>query len=305
MFQTETVPARTKFIESVNTLLEHYDFDGFDLTWNFPTTKYYIKRTELSPDEKFQDAKEAEHKQGFTNLVRELKHQLQFHDKKSLSITILPHVNASVYLDVKSLIPSVDFVNLFSFDKKTPTRNPTEADISSPIVENFGGVADDSIVKDVKYWIDNGAPAHKLVIGIPTFGRTWRLTKDSQRDGKPPIKTDGPGAAADGTLTPGMMSYPEICARFKDDAVNKLNVHIQPSKNFASYAYLSYNEKNDTEGIWIAYEDGLTANIKSNYVRSQGLGGIAIFDISLDDFSGVCTGKRYPILQQPRISFLQ
>jgi GH18 family chitinase len=50
----------------------------------------------------------------------------------------------------------------------------------------------------------------------------------------------------------------------------------------------------------VAYEDPDTAGYKGAYVKNKGLGGIAIWDISLDDFRGVCTGERFPILKAAR-----
>lgn len=93
--------------------------------------------------------------------------------------------------------------------------------------------------------------------------------------------------------------------RFKTGAVDKLTIYTQPSKKFAFYAYFNYNERTDVDGIWIGYEDPFTAGDKGNYAKSKGLGGIAIFDISLDDYSGICTGDRYPIIQQARSNFIQ
>lgn len=57
---------------------------------------------------------------------------------------------STVYYDVNLLVPNVNFVNLLSFDKKTPLRNPSLADIPAPIQEDFSGVAADSVVNDVK-----------------------------------------------------------------------------------------------------------------------------------------------------------
>lgn len=33
------------------------------------------------------------------------------------------------------------------------------------------------------------------------------------------------------------------------------------------------------------------------FFRAKGLGGIAIKDLSLDDFRGLCTGDKYPLLR--------
>lgn len=36
-------------------------------------------------------------------------------------------------------------------------------------------------------WLQNGAPPHKLIVAIPTHGRSWQLTKESTQTGVPPI----------------------------------------------------------------------------------------------------------------------
>lgn len=50
-------------------------------------------------------------------------------------------------------------------------------------------------------------------------------------------------------------------------------------------------------GIWVGYEDPDTAGNKASYVKAKGLGGVSINDLSLDDFRGLCTGDKYPILR--------
>lgn len=47
----------------------------------------------------------------------------------------------------------------------------------------------------------------------------------------------------------------------------------------------------------MGYEDPDTAGTKAAYVRAKGLGGVAICDITLDDFRGLCTGDKFPVLR--------
>lgn len=62
------------------------------------------------------------------------------------------------------------------------------------------------------------------------------------------------------------------------------------------YAY-RYPDKDDKGGVWIGYEDPETAAIKAQYVKNKGLGGIAIDDLTLDDFRGVCNNNKFAILK--------
>ncbi|PBC29668.1 Chitinase protein Idgf4 [Apis cerana cerana] len=309
---TETSQSRSKFINSVNRLLNDYDFDGIDLAWQFPPAKVKKERGTFGSIwhgikktfgyGKFKDDKEVEHRDGFTILVRDLKAQLRSR-LKDLTIGVLPHVNSSVYYDARLLAPNIDAVHLFTFDQKTPERNPREGDYPAPIYESYGRVPQDNVDSTAsidsvsRYWLENGTPGSKIVVGIPTYARTWKLTSDSQISGVPPIVTDGPGAEGPHTNTPGLLSYAEVCSRLTESAVGRLRRVGDPSKKYGSYAYQPYNENTGADGIWVGYEDPDTAGNKAAYAKAKGLGGVAIYDLSLDDFRGVCTGDKYPIIR--------
>ncbi|XP_015430447.1 PREDICTED: chitinase-like protein EN03 isoform X1 [Dufourea novaeangliae] len=309
---TETPETRSKFINSVNRFLNDYDFDGIDLAWQFPTVKVKKQRGTFGSIwhglkktlgyGKFKDDKEQEHRDGFTILVRDLKAQLRPR-MKDLTLTVLPHVNSSIYYDARLLAPNIEAVHLLTFDQKTPERNPQEGDYPAPIYESYGRVPQDnvdataSINSTSRYWLDNGTPGTKIVVGIPTFARTWKLTSESQISGVPPIVADGPGAEGPHTSMPGVLSYAEVCSRLTETAVGRLRYVNDPSKKYGSYGFQPYDETTGADGIWVGYENPDTAGNKAAYAKAKGLGGVAIFDLSTDDFRGTCTGDKFPIIR--------
>ncbi|XP_046478950.1 chitinase-like protein Idgf4 [Neodiprion pinetum] len=303
---TETSETRAKFVNSVGRLLTDYDFDGVDLAWQFPEVKVKKKRgffgsiahsvKKVFGYGKFKDEREQDHRDGFTILVRDIKNLLRQRNNKDLTITVLPHVNSSIYYDARALTPNIEAVHLFAFDQKTPDRNPKDADYPAPIYESYGRAFDENIDGQVRYWLEHGTPGSKIIVGIPTFARTWKLTADSQISGVPPLDVDGPGAEGPQTLTPGLLSYTEVCTRLTETTLGTILRRVSdPSKKYGSYAYQSYNDATGADGIWVGYEDPDTAGNKANYVKAKGLGGVAIVDLSLDDFRGVCTGDKFPI----------
>jgi GH18 family chitinase len=152
---------------------------------------------------------------------------------------------------------------------------------------------------------DSFITANKIILGIGTFGVTWKLTSDSKISGVPPIEADGPGEAGPQTKTAGLLSYPEICTLLPNPNLSpQSGSHVlrrvtDPSHKLGSYAFRLPDSSSEV-GLWVAYEDPDTAGYKGAYVKNKGLGGIAIWDISLDDFRGVCTGERFPILKAAR-----
>ncbi|XP_058794743.1 chitinase-like protein Idgf4 [Phymastichus coffea] len=303
---TETSEARSKFINSVIRLLYDYEFDGVDLAWQFPEVRVKKQRgtfgsfwhgvKKVFGAGKFKDEKEDDHRNGFTNIVRDLKAQLRTKNK-ALSLTVLPHVNASTYYDARTIIPHLEAIHILAFDQSTPERNPKKADYPAPVYESYGREQSDNIDTQARYWLQNGTPGSKIVIGIPAFARTWKLTQDSEAAGVPPVTADGPGGEGPHTNIPGLLSYAEVCSRLTEHAVGRIRRVNDPSNKYGPYAYQQYNADTKADGIWVGFEDPDTAGKKANYVKSKGLGGVAIYDLSLDDFRGICNGDKFPIVK--------
>lgn len=62
-----------------------------------------------------------------------------------------------------------------------------------------------------------------------------------------------------------------------------------------TYAY-RYDDK-ERGGIWVGYEDTESMFTKATFARTKGLGGVAVVDITMDDFKGVCNGDKFPLLK--------
>ncbi|GJQ87058.1 hypothetical protein Trydic_g6817 [Trypoxylus dichotomus] len=317
----ESVDNRLAFVNSAHTFVKSYGFDGLDLAWEFPTTKPKKIRGAVSSffhslkkkivGESKRDEKEEEHREQFTALAREVKNAFR-HDGLLVTLSVLPNVNSTVYYDTRNLIQHLDLVNILAFDFYNPKRNPKEADYPAPLYNLYDRKVDENGDWQVRHWIDTGAPANKITLGLPTYGRAWKMTEDSAISGVPPFEVDEAAEEGPYTKTPGLLSYPEVCAKIANpnnlkgagshlrkvgDPTKRYDWKINDAdKRFGTYAFRLPDE-NDEGGIWVGYEDPDTAGNKAAYARAKGLGGVAIYDITLDDFRGLCSGDKYPILR--------
>lgn len=60
----------------------------------------------------------------------------------------------------------------------------------------------------MNYWKTHGAPVSKLIVGFPTYGRTFGLKNPS--DSAMGAQTVGPGPAGPYTRQPGIWAYYEV-----------------------------------------------------------------------------------------------
>ncbi|XP_067626516.1 imaginal disk growth factor 6 [Eurosta solidaginis] len=309
----ENTAGRIRFINTVYALVKTYGFDGLDIAWQFPKNKpkkvhsgigsIWKGFKKVFSGDYIVDEKSEEHKEQFTALLRDVKNEFR-PDNLLLSTTVLPNVNSSLFYDVSAIVNYLDFVNLAAFDFYTPERNPELADLPAPLYELPERNPQFNVHYQVQHWLRNNCPASKLNVGVPAYGRVWKMTDDSGDTGAPPVASvENEAPAGPHTQIKGLYSWPEVCAmlpntnnQYGKGANLALTKVSDPTKRTGNYGYRT-DAKSGGNGLWVGYEDPDTAADKAAYVRQFNLGGVALFDLSFDDFRGSCTGDKYPILR--------
>lgn len=124
----------------------------------------------------------------------------------------------------------------------------------------------------VRLLLDKGVAKDKLIVGIPAYGRSFRLADPNR---------NGVGAPASGLATP---KFFEICPRVNSRSLT----YVFENTQRVPYAFAG------TE--WIGYDDVRSVTEKANYIKSNGLGGAMFWDIDSDDYNNVCGFGRYPLI---------
>ena len=122
----------------------------------------------------------------------------------------------------------------------------------------------------VNYWISKGCPRNKMVVGIPTYGRSWTLAGPSTT-----IKSaaSGPGSAGPITRESGFLAYSEICEKLCSEGWTSVS---DTTGRMGPYAY--------KDNQWVGYDDPAMAAIKASYIVTNQLGGAMFWDLPSDDF---------------------
>ncbi|XP_050084117.1 chitinase-like protein Idgf4 [Anopheles aquasalis] len=283
----ESSESRAAFIDSTRKLLKEYGFDGLDLAWQFPQSKPKGNADTVL------DSKATEHREQFITLVRDLLTAFD-HDKLELGYTQLPHVNETVFLDIPKLNNlHLQYISINAFDQQIPQRNPNEADYLAPLYEPQGRVPGKNIEASVYAWTKQGTAPTKIVVGIPTYGRGWKLVKESGTAGVPPVRADGPSPIKSYSTYAGYYSYGEVCSLLATGTSTN-PMHKVHDPRFGPYAFRVADGKEEN-GIWLTYEDAESATNKARYVKEAGLGGIAVNDLADDDYMGRCSIETFSI----------
>lgn len=135
-------------------------------------------------------------------------------------------------------------------------------------------------------WIDSGASAAKLLIGLGFYGQSFTLSDQTNNGLGAPSK--GPGHAGEYSQQPGFLSYLEICLKLKSNTW---------TVNFDHQSRTPYAINGDQ---WIAYDDPLSVRMKTEYAVAKRLAGVMIWSIDYDDQSNVCGQGRNPLLNSVR-----
>ena len=168
-------------------------------------------------------------------------------------------------LDIPVMAANMDAIHIMSYDYHGSWESI--ADHHAALYPRSWD-ADLNADSSVNTLIELGAPASKLVLGIPTYGRSWTVSGSNMA---PPVPGSGPGAKGPITADPGYLGYNEICFKVKNEGWSLVDDDNGP------YAY-SGNQ-------WVGYDTLKSAGIKSEYIKAKGLGGAMFWDLATDDFN--------------------
>ncbi|WP_329037835.1 glycoside hydrolase family 18 protein [Streptomyces sp. NBC_01725] len=239
-------------------------FDGIDLDWEWPGSAGDVG-TVFRPEDK----------ENFTALVREFRRQLDAYAKSRKGQENRKHYELTAFVptapakidagfEVSKIMRDFDFVNLQGYDFHG-TWEPTTAQQSAL----FAKSDDFSINQTVNDWLRRGAPARKLVVGMPFYGQGWTgVSGGGTGMGQP---ATGP---APGTWANGNEDY-EALKKLADSGTYTVHRDLRNG-----HAWLF-----DGKTLW-TYDDPQVLRTKSAYVRAKGLGGAMFWSLDGDTPEG-------------------
>lgn len=237
---TSNVYRMNQFVYEAIEFLREYKFNGLDVDWEYP--------------------RGSDDKLAYVNLLRELRIAFEGEAKSSnlprllLTAAVPASFEAiAAGYDVPEISKYLDFINVMTYDFHGQWER--QVGHNSPLfaLESATGYQKKLTVDfSAREWLRQGAPAEKLLIGMPTYGRSFTLVNNTQFDIG--AAASGGGQAGKFTNEAGFMSYYEICS-FLSQANTTL---VWDSEQQVPFAY-----RNDQ---WIGFDDERSLKTK---VRKQ------------------------------------
>ncbi|XP_025265848.1 probable chitinase 2 [Camponotus floridanus] len=262
--------SRQTFIASTVKFLKTYDFDGLDLSWEFPGPLFGGAEYD---------------KHNFVSLVQELRHAFrQYHFLLTAAISGFKEVIMSGY-DIPKISKYLDYIYVMTYNYHVAWNKVVFP--HTPLKSEDHLNVEDTIT----YLLKEGAPAEKLVLGLALFGRTFVLTTIPSTPkinpfGLPSLQV---GFRGPYTFDDGFMGFNEIC--------EELMLHPHEwTVGWDNYSSTAYAIRRDRV---VVYDNNKAIMIKVEYAKRQRLAGVMVFSIDTDDFRGQCSQslQRYPLMK--------
>ncbi|KAG8908254.1 Endochitinase 1 [Tulasnella sp. 403] len=233
--------SRKEFVRSSIKILEDYGLDGLDVAYRFARQP---NREQAS---------------GYTELLRMLREALDAHARKKgggcrFELSIAAPCASSIYekLHVREMDCYLDMWNLLAYGY---------AGSWGKIANHHANVYQGTIntEKAVKWYMDQGIPRHKLIIGVSLYGRSFLSTEGLGN----PFSGVGPGSWEAGIYDCRALPLPGAIVDHDEKAM-------------ASWSYDA--EKQEV----ISFDDALVAKWKAEWVCKEGFGGMMYLELSGD-----------------------
>ncbi len=240
-------------------------FDGFDIDWEWPGSPANAGTIYRPQD-----------KRDYVALLAEFHRQLG-----ALSRTTHQHYVLTSFLPanpatikagfkVRKIFKYLTFADIQGYDFHVATEPLTNfqsnlyTDPADPTGNGF------SVNEAIQQYLRRGAPARKLVVGVPAYARGWTgVSPGPDGDGLYQAAT----GQAEGTFGAGVTNY---------NAIETLpGTRYYDRQLGAAYLYDGTN--------WWTYDTPQVLLQKAAYIRRLGLGGMAMWSMDGDDAQGSLT----------------
>ncbi|CAH0403338.1 unnamed protein product [Chilo suppressalis] len=267
---------RQNFIQSALDIIFKYNFEGFDLDWEYPNRRDTVHGVDDINN--------------FSQLVKEMREEFDKHGLILTAAVSSVEASASQSYNISAISKYLHYVNLMTYDMYGPWESLTghnaglhkgDFDGTTPREQLF--TADVA----VEYWLREGMkqlPTRKDSTRGPFYGHSFKLQSENNSDVRAP--SNGSGIAGPYTAQAGLVGYNEFCAMLKSDpswTIRRDHLAKVP------YAVNGLN--------WVSYDDPESIRYKVKYALEKKLAGIMIWSIETDDFYNVCGGGAYTLLK--------
>lgn len=223
---------------------------------------YHAESSGLQLDFEIFSPVSAASSEGFRLFLKSIKRELAKR-KKSLSLFVLSEDSAGLY-DRESLM-SPDYIVIQGYD-----AHWIESPKAGPIVQLHGNMAV-SWESSLKHYLSLGVPRSKILMSVPFFGYEWPTVSDAAGALTRGVGSEISFAPLPANLVPAVTA--SAMARIRQYGARRDQVTGSPY-----YVY-----KNGTGWFQGWFEDDESMSAKFEFIKKQGLAGVAVFPLGYDD----------------------
>lgn len=277
-----TKESRAVFIQSVQDIIKKYSLDGIDLDWEYPVNGAW-GLVESQPADRA----------NFTALLTELRAALGH--KKLLTIAVGANAESpKSWVDVKAIAPSLDYINLMTYDMAYGTQyfNSNLYDSTQwPTVAAADKYSADFVINN---YLAAGLKPGQMNLGIGFYGRVPKRAVEPGIDWSKPDAQKNPATqpyfgpqqielfkSLGVDLTKDTyVKYHDIVAKLINDPQKRFSQHWDDA---AKVPWLSVQSADGKTLFALSYENPQSVAIKADYIKSKGLGGAMFWEYGADD----------------------